>query len=323
MTIAETERTPAAETEHNAGRQILLVEDEAIIAMAEKSMLENAGYEVSIAHTGEEAVDAADTRIRTDLVLMDINLGRGIDGTEAASRILEKHDVPLVFLSAHTEPAVVEKTEGITSYGYVVKNSGDTVLLASIRMAFRLHEARQEVKAHCRIQQAMLGVSRNLAATRDLQTILQTASDRLAELSGLDSGAIYLLRDGTLMLEATTPPIQAAFPEEFRNAPLADHAHIREAVRTAAPVFIGDTDVEPMTAAERAITDLRNLKSILYVPLTSPDNTVGVFITGSTGSTVTMSDSTVDLCTTLANMTAVAIENALVFERCGEHDVGS
>jgi PAS domain S-box-containing protein len=63
--------------------------------------------------------------------------------TEAAAIILEQKEIPLVFLSSHTEPDVVEKTEGITSYGYIVKNSGVTVLLASIKMAFRLFEAKK------------------------------------------------------------------------------------------------------------------------------------------------------------------------------------
>ncbi|MFW5808454.1 MAG: PAS domain-containing protein, partial [Spirochaetota bacterium] len=48
-------------------------------------------------------------------------------------------------LSSHTEPAIVHKTESITSYGYVVKNSGETVLITSIKMAFRLHHAQTEL----------------------------------------------------------------------------------------------------------------------------------------------------------------------------------
>jgi len=78
-----------------------------------------------------------------DLILMDLNLGDGIDGTEAAERILEDRDIPIVFVSSHTEPEIVEKTEKITSYGYVVKNSSITVLDASIKMAFKLFDAKK------------------------------------------------------------------------------------------------------------------------------------------------------------------------------------
>jgi len=72
---------------------------------------------------------------------MDIDLGVGMDGTECASRMLAERNVPVVFLSSHAEPEVVEKTEKITSYGYVVKNSGSTILFASIKRAFKLFEA--------------------------------------------------------------------------------------------------------------------------------------------------------------------------------------
>ena len=121
---------------------ILLVEDEPIIALSVKAMLVRHGYTVLSAPSGEDAVRVADGHPEIDLILMDINLGTGMDGTEAARIVLESREVPLVFHSAYTEPDVVERTEGITSYGYIVKNSGETVLLASLRMAFRLFEAR-------------------------------------------------------------------------------------------------------------------------------------------------------------------------------------
>ena len=127
-------------------RTILLVEDETLIAMNSAYMLEKHGYEVVIAYNGEKAVEMVDNHPEIALVLMDIDLGKGIDGTEAAEQILYKKDIPIVFLSSHTEPEVVEKTEGITSYGYIVKNSGETVILASIKMAFRLWESEDKFR---------------------------------------------------------------------------------------------------------------------------------------------------------------------------------
>lgn len=123
-------------------KTILLVEDEVFIAMAQEKKLAAFGYNVITAGSGEEAVSLACGDTTIDLILMDIDLGKGIDGTEAARQILECIDVPVVFLSSHTEPEVVEKTEKITSYGYVVKNSGPTVLATSIKMAFKLFEAK-------------------------------------------------------------------------------------------------------------------------------------------------------------------------------------
>ncbi len=131
----------------NTGRKrILLVEDEALIAMSEQSSLEDYGYDVVTVSTGEKAVALIGEEHSFDLILMDINLGRGIDGTEAAARILAKQEMPVVFLSSHTDPEIVDKTEKITSYGYVVKSSSITVLDASIKMAFKLFEAYKKTK---------------------------------------------------------------------------------------------------------------------------------------------------------------------------------
>uniref|UniRef100_A0A7C3LTQ9 Response regulator n=1 Tax=Leptospirillum ferriphilum TaxID=178606 RepID=A0A7C3LTQ9_9BACT len=128
-------------------KTLLLVEDEAILAMNEKMQLEKYGYAVKTVNTGEKAVEAVKTMPEIDLVLMDINLGNGIDGTQAAQMILNDRDVPIVFVSSHTEPDIVEKTERITSYGYVVKSSSITVLDASIKMAFKLFDANAKTKA--------------------------------------------------------------------------------------------------------------------------------------------------------------------------------
>ncbi len=128
-------------------KTILLVEDESIIAMSEMAILKKSGYSVIHAIDGPQAIEKAcspDTAV--DLILMDIDLGSGMDGTEAAKEILQHRNVPVVFLSSHTEKHVVEKTEAITSFGYVLKSAGEVVLLASLKMAFRLHEARRKIE---------------------------------------------------------------------------------------------------------------------------------------------------------------------------------
>lgn len=128
-------------------KTVLLVEDQVIIAMSEADLLKKNGFEVIVAYNGKDAVTIAIENPAVDLILMDIDLGKDIDGTETARIILQHKDLPIVFLSNHTEKDIVEKTEKITSYGYVVKNSGVTVLLASIKMAFKLFEAHKTLKA--------------------------------------------------------------------------------------------------------------------------------------------------------------------------------
>ena len=83
-----------------------------------------------------------------------------MDGTEAAALILKDHDIPVLFCSSHTGPDVVEKTEKVTSYGYVAKSSSNTVLDASIKMAFKLFEANNRIRNNEKKRQAMItGIS--------------------------------------------------------------------------------------------------------------------------------------------------------------------
>jgi PAS domain S-box-containing protein len=128
-------------------KSILLVEDEVLIAMTEAKDLSNEGYNVITACNGTDAIEkVSDIKNEIDLILMDVDLGKGIDGTKTAQEILKTNDIPVVFLSSHIEKSIVDKTEKITSYGYVVKNSSITVLNASIKMAFKLYEAHKELK---------------------------------------------------------------------------------------------------------------------------------------------------------------------------------
>ncbi len=114
--------------------------------MNELSALRAEGYSAIHASSGLQAVEAVrSSSVPIDLILMDIDLGPGMDGTEAAREILKEHSIPVVFLSSHTEKQVVEKTKAITSYGYIYKNAGDVVLLASIDMAFKLYEAHRRI----------------------------------------------------------------------------------------------------------------------------------------------------------------------------------
>ena len=125
-------------------KTILLVEDEVIIALAESKTIRQFGYKVIMAHNGDEAVRGATGDAGIDLVLMDIDLGKGIDGTESARRILEKKNIPIVFLTSHYEREMVERVRGITRYGYVIKNSGNFVLQSSSR--WRLNCSRRMKK---------------------------------------------------------------------------------------------------------------------------------------------------------------------------------
>jgi len=144
-------------------KTILLVEDDATTMMIETHLLESFGYAVIPAKSGEEAVQIAIGNDKIALILMDVDLGPGIDGPEAARQILGKRKPPIVFLSSHTEKEYVERIKGIAGYGYVVKNSNNVVIRSSIEMAFNLFETQEVLRAsEERLRFAMEGANDGL-----------------------------------------------------------------------------------------------------------------------------------------------------------------
>jgi len=133
-----------------SGTRVLIVDDEPAIAYLESITLRDAGAVADSVRSGQDAIAAVNEGRGYDLILMDIDLGQGMDGTAAARRILADRDIPLIFLSGHTDPELVARTEDITSYGYVVKDSGPTVLISSIKMALKLHRVRQDLARQAR-----------------------------------------------------------------------------------------------------------------------------------------------------------------------------
>jgi len=159
----------------------------------------------------------------------------------------------------------------------------------------------------------LLEVSQKLAATLQLEEVLQAATDGVTRLHGMKTAAVYLGEGDVLRLSATTPPLPPDFPDDLRLVSLADHPHLSKAVASGVPVFLPDTASADLSAAEAAVTALRGLRSILYLPLKAGVKRVGALIAASVGERVMISDAEIDSCRTLANLAALAVENAQLY----------
>lgn len=126
---------------------VLVVEDEAIIGINIKSVLEQMGHHViKLVPTGEEAIQEAE-RHQLDLVLMDIVLKGNIDGIDTARKITEICDAPIIFITAFSSEDKLERAELLRSAGYLIKPVRTEELQASVEMAlFQLQEKRKQQK---------------------------------------------------------------------------------------------------------------------------------------------------------------------------------
>ena len=124
--------------------KILVVEDEALVALHLEQRLHMLGHTVvGTALSGTDALEQTAAHL-PDLVLMDINLGRGISGIEAAQQINRVFDIPVVFVTAHSDDAILQKATAAGPYGYVVKPFEDSALRVTIEIALSKHQLDQE-----------------------------------------------------------------------------------------------------------------------------------------------------------------------------------
>lgn len=145
--------------------RIMIVEDEGIVALQIKTSLEQRGYPIAgVFATGEEALANA-ASAAPDLVLMDMKLQGELDGIRTASLLRERHDVAVVFLTAHSEESTVERAKQAEPYGYILKPFNLQELCITVEVAHHKHEIDRE---------------------RDLLTReLSAALEKVKQLSGL------------------------------------------------------------------------------------------------------------------------------------------
>ena len=128
-------------------KRILIVEDEIIIAEDIRMMVEKCGYDVcGMITSGESAVQEA-KEIDPDLVLMDIMLGKNMNGMQAAEEINKTLKVPFIFITAYADDDTIEKSLHVDPYGYIVKPFDERELKASMELAFYKFEMEMVLKA--------------------------------------------------------------------------------------------------------------------------------------------------------------------------------
>jgi two-component system cell cycle sensor histidine kinase/response regulator CckA len=126
---------------------ILVVEDERLVAMDLKLMLEQLGYQVlGLAADGPTAIASAQ-QLQPQLILMDIHLQGAMDGIEVAAAIRLLSDVPIIFLTAHADPATRARVRALAPYGYLIKPFDDRLLEVTLEMALTRHAAEQRTRA--------------------------------------------------------------------------------------------------------------------------------------------------------------------------------
>jgi signal transduction histidine kinase/CheY-like chemotaxis protein len=162
---------------------------------------------------------------------------------------------------------------------------------------------------------SLLDVNFALISSLDLDKILQIIIDKSVQLLNLDSGAIYLNENEKLYLGATTPPLPDGFPDMLRYDSILNHPNIKKCQDTKSHIVIEDTFTAELSEAEQKVVEIRNLRSILYIPLVIENRTIGTLILGTCFEPRIFSAEEINLYSTFSSQSALAIENARLFKR--------
>ncbi len=129
-----------------ASSKVLIVEDNRIVAEDLQTSLEKLGFDVTgIVSDGSEALGSVKEKM-PDLVLMDIVLRGEMDGIATAEQIKTRFNVPVVYLTAHSEEAVFERAKSTDPFGYVVKPFTERELDIAVQMALYKHKLGKQLK---------------------------------------------------------------------------------------------------------------------------------------------------------------------------------
>ncbi|HRG46243.1 MAG TPA: response regulator [Leptospiraceae bacterium] len=124
---------------------VMIVEDEAIVGMDIKNNLTNYGYEViGIPSSGKEAISLA-IKAKPEIILMDIRLNGEMDGIETAKYLWKRLNVPIIYLTAHSEDKTLLEALKASPYGYLLKPFVPRELHASIQIALCRYEIEKKM----------------------------------------------------------------------------------------------------------------------------------------------------------------------------------
>lgn len=166
--------------------RILVVEDEAIVAMEIEERLTGMGYQVvGTASRGEHALELT-RNLRPDLVLMDIRLQGDVDGIAAAEEILRQFRIPVIFLTAYSEEATLERAKLAEPYGYILKPFDDRELKSAIEIALYKHQAEEEIRCLNRLFDVLSQVNQSIIRFNTREELLPNICRLVVERGAID-----------------------------------------------------------------------------------------------------------------------------------------
>jgi AmiR/NasT family two-component response regulator/predicted NBD/HSP70 family sugar kinase len=219
--------------------KVLIAEDETLIRLDLRALLERAGFEVCAeARDGVEAVELAREH-EPRLAILDVRMPR-LDGIEAARRILEERQLPILLLTAYDEEELVRRAAGAGVFGYLVKPFGERDLLPAIRTAAARHEELAALRTEAASLADALAARKSIERAKGLLTAVEGITEEEAFVR-LRTEAQKSRRPLRAVAEEAIERLAGAAPARPRTAaPPAGAGEVLELVRSGKAATRGE-----------------------------------------------------------------------------------
>jgi DNA-binding LytR/AlgR family response regulator len=196
---------------------ILVVEDESIVAKDIQVCLKRLGYEVvGLESTGEEAVKKA-AEVLPDLVMMDIMLKGEMSGIEAADLIRKNQDIPVIFLTAYTDRNTVDKAKETEPYGYIIKPFKEIDIQTAIEIALYKHGREMQVKKERDMYYSMVEKqdSNDMIFVKANQRLVKIRFEDIYFIEALKDYVVINTQERRYTIHSTMKDIERKMPEKY------------------------------------------------------------------------------------------------------------
>ena len=293
---------------------VLIAEDEKIVALDIKTSLESLGYKViGQVSQGETAIQKASS-LHPDIILMDIVLKGAVDGIQAAEQIHKSLNIPVVFLTAHSDESTLARARLAEPYGFIVKPFDYRELASNIEIAIYKHKAEQARRDHLKQLKLINEIGKAVSRLQDVPSVLEVIHEQVKLNLPLDVFFVCLYDQET---DTVNYPLvfdtDTRYIEEPRS--LAHETYTEQVIKSARPLLINRTsqEIHSYKLNKFMIGDkTRPSSSLMFAPLASRGNVIGV-ISAQSYKLNAYTDTHLDLLTGVACFASAAIENARLF----------
>lgn len=191
--------------------KILIVEDERITAEYLKNTLENLGYEITgIASSADTFYNSLNSDM-PDLVLMDIFLKGNKDGIQLATEIKDTYQLPVIYLTAFSDPSILDRAKVTEPFGYILKPFQERELHSNIEMALHKNRMERHINHLNAILKAIRDVNQLFVRIGDKEELLQKTCETLISTHAYSSAWFLILDQEGVCINATSSGLISSF----------------------------------------------------------------------------------------------------------------